>query len=204
MMSTKNSGLSFRSILLCLIYFFSSNLSAQEILDGDNESPTQRSGMHACPPGLFVKGLDAHRNILLCGPPPSFGRTLGNEFIDGDNEPPTQYTIGRTKMHKCPPKSAITGINVVRNEFLCQRYLPTSSSLSEQLLHNKPTKEIIHYPAWCQIPILCEWLATKEIFPNERKGVRACGEDEVVVGIHIEQSEFICGIIIKTVDFEDN
>ena len=36
-------------------------------MDGDNEPVTQRNGMHACPAGYVVTGINVDKNYLLCG-----------------------------------------------------------------------------------------------------------------------------------------
>jgi hypothetical protein len=107
---------------------------SQEYLDGDNEPATQRNGLHACRLGDFVRGLDADRNILLCGPPPRKGSAIGTEFIDGNNEPPHQITIQGSTMHACPHGRALTGINIRRNEFLCRDYIPDTLPLTRSSL----------------------------------------------------------------------
>ena len=84
---------------------------ANEIVDGDNESPTQRNTMHACPINRFIIGVRIDKNYLACssdfGAYPIF-RGVRQEIIDGDFEAATQ----RNGMHACPAGMGVTGFQV--------------------------------------------------------------------------------------------
>jgi hypothetical protein len=113
---------------------------------------TQRSGMHACPTGLPVSGIDPGDNVLLCG---SSGATQDNgtqrhgmhscpvstyvigvdvpdnKLICAAGEGSTTYTAAQEwidsgtqmqGMHACPVDSAITGVNVGSNLLTCAPY----------------------------------------------------------------------------------
>jgi hypothetical protein len=86
----------------------------QEIVDGDDEAPTQRNNMHTCPEGLYIVGVHVNRNAFLCSN--EFGTyQASQENVDGDDEAPTQ----RSNMHACPSGSAVTGIHVDNNWLTC-------------------------------------------------------------------------------------
>jgi hypothetical protein len=114
---------------------------------------TQRSGMHACPTGLPVSGIDVGNNVLQCG---SIGATQDNgtqrngmhscpvsTYVVGVQVPAnklicaagysTTYTAAQEwvdsgtqlqGMHACPVNSAITGVNAASNLLLCAPYVP--------------------------------------------------------------------------------
>lgn len=83
---------------------------ASEVVDGRGGPPTQRNGMHACPPGMGITGLHAANNWLSCAP---ILGGISSEQLDGP--PPTQ----RENMHACPPGRVLTGVHLGNNQFIC-------------------------------------------------------------------------------------
>jgi hypothetical protein len=78
---------------------------------------TQRDGMHACPFGSVMTGLQVTLNELLCAPhesaPP--GATWTEIVDDGQTQ--------RDGMHACPAGFVMTGIEVGENHFLCGAWI---------------------------------------------------------------------------------
>lgn len=76
---------------------------------------TQRNGMHACPEGMVMRGLHVGQNVLACVYP--FQRVTPPDKVD--------YSTQDRYMHVCPGSystaSAMSGIHVGMNKFLCAR-----------------------------------------------------------------------------------
>jgi hypothetical protein len=143
--------------------------AAVENVNGDDEPPTMRNGMHACPLGWFMSGAHIQNNDFLCSR--AYGGYAGNqEFVDGNDEAPTQ----RNGMHACPLGTAMTGLRVDRNWLSCAPLRPgTKSGIFAYLLNGG------RYGG-----------------PTQRSGMHACGFspalDEVMVGIHVQTNVFLC------------
>jgi hypothetical protein len=87
--------------LWALGYFlaiFSSQAFAIEFVDGQSGPPTQRNGMHSCPPGFAVTGVHVGNNWLLCegdwsvqlvAPPVGLANEAGDSGVRTDNQTPT-------------------------------------------------------------------------------------------------------------------
>jgi dienelactone hydrolase len=90
---------------------------------------TQRSGMHACPLGTYVRGYRDDKNELLCAYDAELGYSTfsGPEVFSPTSGPPPQYNYGQSSMHICSNSNTnevLTGIQATQNIFLC-RAMPT-------------------------------------------------------------------------------
>lgn len=90
----------FLSAIFCPVSF----CLAQPAID----TGTQRNGMHSCPIGQFVLGVQAEKNYLLCAPLPGNPVT---EIVDRGTQ--------ERGMHACPMGMAMTGLQVADNLLAC-------------------------------------------------------------------------------------
>jgi hypothetical protein len=103
---------------------------AQEIVDGDDEPPTERDGMHSCPDGMAVTGIHVQKNLLACAPfDPSrveFGKAGWMPMVDLKTQ--------RRGMHACPNSRPVLGIHEGKDLLRCidGQGQPVSPRLSGQ------------------------------------------------------------------------
>jgi hypothetical protein len=88
--------------------FLCSAAIAQEVVDG---SPaTARQGMHTCPIGLYMTGIDVGNNLFLCA-------SIGGGYQQ------SQETVDSSSvdfgMHACPNGQVMSGFHEGRNLLLC-------------------------------------------------------------------------------------
>lgn len=85
--------------------------------------PTQRIYMHACPPGTYITGVAAVRNVFLCANwagsylPRTSLDGGGNEMIDRCTD--ESCTTDSSTIHVCPEGYAMTGLHLDFNHYLC-------------------------------------------------------------------------------------
>jgi hypothetical protein len=98
---------------------------ADETLDGPSDGAastggkqaTVRQGMHACPEGRYVTGVQDAKNLFLCSTFPGASYVaIINEHIE-----PFFGTIPHSEqgMHACPKGSVMSGLHTSTNQLLC-------------------------------------------------------------------------------------
>jgi len=186
---------------LCSISFAQSVLD--ETIDGDNETPHQRNGMHACPDGKWVTGFHLNRNLLLCSKGMAgihVTANLSKEIVDGDNESPTQREYGNENyLHACPRGYAITGIHVEKNLLSCAPFFTSPPYPNELYEVSRTDMATWRCDNVCQVlnarfpwdPCVeqCKEIAERA---TQRQGMHACKIGHVLTGIDAKKNVFLC------------
>jgi hypothetical protein len=105
------SGLIKIAMLATMLSLTATIAVAQEIVDGGPDNPTTaRKGMHACPVGYYMTGIDVSNNAFLCNNLGS-GYQESQEVVDSSTED--------FSMHACPNGQVMSGFHDGRNLLLC-------------------------------------------------------------------------------------
>jgi hypothetical protein len=117
-----------RNIFLCALISPSYN-TAEEFEDVPPENEEQ--GMHACPKGSVLTGMEIARKTLLCAPSPLDPTGTDPSVVRYRDEsiliPNTGHRYGLTQrwaMHACPIGDPMVGIHLSDNIVLCETKLP--------------------------------------------------------------------------------
>ena len=95
----------YRTVQLSLLILFHASICSAQ---GTVDRGTQRNGMHSCPVGQFVLGVQAAENLLICAPLPG---NFAAEIVDSGTQ--------EQGMHACPTGMAMTGLQGSRNLLAC-------------------------------------------------------------------------------------
>jgi hypothetical protein len=80
---------------------------------------TQRHAMHACPLGMWARGIDAPGNRFTCCRSRSGAPNVGVEHVVKNDD-----SLVREGTHACPPGEVVLGGHGGRNELLCASLPP--------------------------------------------------------------------------------
>src|SRR5689334_20165141 len=93
-----------RCALFTVLLIFHASICLAQSVDRN----TQRNGMHSCPAGQFVMGVQVTKNLLICASLPG---NSAAEIVD--------KTTQEQGMHACPPGTAMTGLQASKNLLAC-------------------------------------------------------------------------------------
>ncbi len=126
-----------RNLLLCQdspLDFGQNFPPTNESVDGDNEPPTQESGMHACPRKQAVTGVHVNNNWLACAPYFAANDPSLTEEVRLDPSRSwlcnrfgwfCEAATQRKGMHACREGEVVKGIHVENNILLCGKVYKT-------------------------------------------------------------------------------
>ncbi len=164
----------------------------------DGSPGTQRHDMHACLPQpngalRYVTGLHAANNILLCDGPLgySIASTIGAEAVV------SFATHAEYGIPACPIGSAITGIRLDRQQFLCA---PFAKPSNERLTRDPGDPILPGPPGWlCKtFRIDCPANPTQPI-PTQRNGMHVCPSgQQALIGLDPQTNTFVCSPALNT------
>lgn len=169
---------------------------------------TLRHGLHSCPPGQFVIGVQVRENLLLCSQ--SFGTYDSNDEI-------TDGAGGRSRgtqqqdMHACPEGMAMTGLNVRSNILACA---PVSGS-TPRFVDISTVREAggVQMRSCPDTPVagihvsrnllLCGSGSSSGNGPyldtsTQRHGMHSCPQGQFITGIHVRNNLLRCSTAFGT------
>jgi hypothetical protein len=119
-------------IVLAAAVLLTSILSQAEIVDGGPTPTTARHGMHACPLGYYITGIDVGNNILLCD-------NLGTGYQESDEI--VDNSSQDFSMHACPDGQVMSGFHEAKNLLLCVPR-PDRGALAGRFIDHPPNQTV--------------------------------------------------------------
>jgi hypothetical protein len=162
------------------------------------DSGTGRNGMHSCPWGTFVVGINVGSNLLLCSS--DFGG-FSMEIVDGSNASKWQF------MHACPDGMAMTGIHVGANLLACapfnaslakaRRTDPTDrnwwwAATQRSGMHACPTGLPMSGIDVSNNVLACGSSGATQDNGTQRHGMHSCPVTTFVVGLNVGDDVLMC------------
>lgn len=157
-----------------------------------NYPPTQCNGMHCCPDGYAMRGMNAAYNRFRCVKIMEWYEQ-GSCFVDS--------TTVRVGMKACPAGHYMRGFHQAGNRMTCCPYRESDRALTAFIDGNSLRTWIPDYdPHWDYEEAANEESTTLQVWPFGTVKIHTCppivplGEELAVMeGIHIANNDFLCG-----------